>query len=955
MNLFQQFINSPLTEQIGWCLLHSLWQIALIGIVLKLALILVGESARVRYRLAIGGLMTAVLAVVVTFLIVESSFPASPPVAVATTTPVLVNEVSQPVNTQPIYAPLEESATSVSTPTVAVIGSSKNQVNLSDGVGPVAPPETAPEQLRTWIPWLVAVWLVGICLFAVRPIVGLQAAWRVRWSSRSPAPEKTRQLLRQLADRLHLRKSVELSLSKLVQVPTVVGIFRPAILLPFSSLTSLSAAELEAILLHELAHIRRQDHLINLLQTFVETILFYHPAIWWMSSVARDQRELCCDDLAVQSGGNSKSLARALLTLEEKRVATPALAANGGSLLNRVRRLTGKQRASHDRRLVWLGGVAALLVASLCLFVSFSDLAHASDNAINEEGDLVRVELVSLNDFYDWHSVTTTDPRLMHRFWNLFPDELREDQGETIDGWAPDLEVRFTRVGKSGGPPEIVTVKLGVQDGFRWSVGEGVWLMPDQWPLRYSLSEIMQQDTDLVQQAENAQQRELLELFQSVNSNLEEKYQQAVEEYNAILEERDTVTVGNYHGPALTLHQVKVRDLDIELSRIRIELADARAQKQFMLEIRGRGDQAIENWLRNQENPQMTDEAEAANITALRQRITELEMARQQLLERLGANHPDIKATERQLELWREYLENELGDDSEPDERSASEQFEARLQRLEHKIAMLDARYMAINEEFKFHFEKAKQLENINTRLEKKQEEIDLIRDWLTESRAKVAELRTDSANPENAISDLTGRERDVADGMVITVAPGLNMATINLGTDDLIIPGQEFLIFDSQTDSFRAETSKAAIEVSRVLGPHLAEARITRQDLQNPILRSDFVVTSESDSDDLPQDQAGDPRNLQREKLSNNTTYHREREKLAADHAGRWVAIVDGRLLASFDSFEECLAAADEANRHAVHRYIFRPGIDDVDDEFTYSPWITGQPNWWQFGRQFT
>jgi hypothetical protein len=129
-------------------------------------------------------------------------------------------------------------------------------------------------------------------------------------------------------------------------VPTVVGWLRPVILVPTAALTGMSTQQLEAILAHELSHVRRHDYLVNLMQTLVETMLFYHPAVWWVSNRIRDERENCCDDVAVQACGDAVLYARALTRMEELRCSPlqPGLvmAADGGSLVQRVRRLVGR-------------------------------------------------------------------------------------------------------------------------------------------------------------------------------------------------------------------------------------------------------------------------------------------------------------------------------------------------------------------------------------------------------------------------------------------------------------------------------------------------------------------------------------------------------------------------------------------------------------------------------------
>jgi GWxTD domain-containing protein len=125
-----------------------------------------------------------------------------------------------------------------------------------------------------------------------------------------------------------------------VDVPVVAGLLRPVILLPAGLLTGLPAAQLEYLLLHELAHIRRFDYAMNLVQTAVEGLLFYHPAVWWVSGVLREERENCCDDEVLASGADALAYAETLHALETARPRF-ALAANGGSLKARVSRILG--------------------------------------------------------------------------------------------------------------------------------------------------------------------------------------------------------------------------------------------------------------------------------------------------------------------------------------------------------------------------------------------------------------------------------------------------------------------------------------------------------------------------------------------------------------------------------------------------------------------------------------
>ena len=133
------------------------------------------------------------------------------------------------------------------------------------------------------------------------------------------APPEWQQALSKLAAKIRLSRPVPLLVSALVQVPTVVGWLRPVVLVPVGALGGLPAEYLEALLLHELAHIRRQDYLVNMLQSVAEALLFYHPAVWWVSGHIRAERELCCDDVAVSVFGNALTYASALAHLESCR------------------------------------------------------------------------------------------------------------------------------------------------------------------------------------------------------------------------------------------------------------------------------------------------------------------------------------------------------------------------------------------------------------------------------------------------------------------------------------------------------------------------------------------------------------------------------------------------------------------------------------------------------------
>ena len=217
------------------------------------------------------------------------------------------------------------------------------------------------------MPVLVGVWAIGVAVLSLRLAGGMFQLERWRRRDARPAPPEDQARLDALGRRLGLRRRVALFLSERIEVPSAWGVFRPVVVLPASLMTGLAPTQIEGVLLHELAHVRRHDYLVNLVQGVVETALFYHPAVWWVSSVVRRERERLCDDAAVAALGDPMPYARALLHLEERRqMPRPALSAREGDLMNRIARVLAPKPA--PTRLSPLApGLVALAVAGLAL------------------------------------------------------------------------------------------------------------------------------------------------------------------------------------------------------------------------------------------------------------------------------------------------------------------------------------------------------------------------------------------------------------------------------------------------------------------------------------------------------------------------------------------------------------------------------------------------------------
>ena len=328
-------------DALGWTLLHFFWQGALAAVWLAvLNRALRRATPQGRYLLAAGTLLTMLLAPVVTFQVVRGSL-----------------QPTGHYQTVAASAPLGARTS----PVVRMAGVIGGRTSLQELRGHVEP----------LLPALVGLWASGVLLLSLRSLGGWALTRRLKQAGLAAVPPAHERLLIRLVQVLRVSAPVRLFESALVEVPTVVGWLRPVILLPASALAGLSMEQLELILAHELAHIRRRDYLVNLVQTAAETLLFYHPAVWWVSHRMRVEREHCCDDLAVAACGNAVTYAHALAEMEQRRSGMPALAlaASGGSLLARVARLVGapQHQSRPSRGLPALLALAALGVAGSAL------------------------------------------------------------------------------------------------------------------------------------------------------------------------------------------------------------------------------------------------------------------------------------------------------------------------------------------------------------------------------------------------------------------------------------------------------------------------------------------------------------------------------------------------------------------------------------------------------------
>ncbi len=357
MNFLFKILSNEIIEALGLTLVHSLWQGALIAIVLGILMLATRKfTSGTRYIFAVTASLFMLICPVYTFIKTynpESKYENSAAVAESSEVPAKYESQTMKTERNRIVA-------------------GKNAFSLNS------------EQFKSYFyrhfPLIVTIWLLGILVFTLKFIGGIAYTQRLKYYRIINVSDEWQKKFKELCEKLNIKRTVKIYESALAKVPMVIGLLKPVILLPVSAFTGLSPRQLESIIVHELAHIIRRDYLVNLLQSILEILFFYHPAVWWINGIIRTERENCCDDIAIEQTGDSVNYAKALAGIQEqlllKENLAMAIAGHKNKLLKRIKRLLNQPKMKTN----FIEGFTASCIIFLGIFV-----IALNANAISEK------------------------------------------------------------------------------------------------------------------------------------------------------------------------------------------------------------------------------------------------------------------------------------------------------------------------------------------------------------------------------------------------------------------------------------------------------------------------------------------------------------------------------------------------------------------------------------------
>lgn len=398
------WLSPSVTQQVALALTHSLWQGMIVAFLLDAGLRLFRDQAPVdgterassaptrtrahaRYVMACLGLLALAAIPIVNLVVIESA-----PDSVARLDSGSELSVDETLTaTAPVTSPTQSTETDQVATGVSVSDAREPAVETNERSPQTASAATPlmPWAKRIFLQLFFWTWFLGVAILSIWHLVGWALSQRLRHSGTTVSHEILT-LVERTAFRLGVHRTVDVRQTLKATTPMVIGWIKPALVLPTKLLSGLATRELEAVLAHELAHVKRHDYLVNLVQTAVETLMFYHPAVWWVSGRIRCEREFCADDLAMQVCDRREQYAQSLVAVVETSLPAPshAVAATGASLLQRVHRIL--RFPDQPTPLPWPAKCSALVgvLSALCLGVAMIAVAENRPAETRHSADL---------------------------------------------------------------------------------------------------------------------------------------------------------------------------------------------------------------------------------------------------------------------------------------------------------------------------------------------------------------------------------------------------------------------------------------------------------------------------------------------------------------------------------------------------------------------------------------
>lgn len=346
MNFIREILSEKIIDALGWTILHSLWQGLLIGILLLLLLYLYRHhNPEIRYNLSVFSLGLIFVLSVLTFIFYLKDKGHA-------------NDIAE-------YGIQLPDAIDVT-----VIGSTES----------LLPSSWAADSFQYLIkaipgkfPLIITLWLAGVLIISLRMTGGFYLNEKLRKSCLYEIPDELQKRFLKLLNKMNIHRKVNIHLSSLVEIPSLIGYFKPVVLIPLSAVTHMPVEQLEAILAHELAHIRRHDYLVNVFQSFIEALFFYHPFVWMIQKRIRMERENCCDDIALSYSGKKITYIKALTLIQDipavYRFQVQTIGSDKYQLLNRIKRIIKREKMKTNLRDKLLAG---FIMASAIIIILFN-------------------------------------------------------------------------------------------------------------------------------------------------------------------------------------------------------------------------------------------------------------------------------------------------------------------------------------------------------------------------------------------------------------------------------------------------------------------------------------------------------------------------------------------------------------------------------------------------------